>query len=133
MHRKHAFHATFILCRVLRLIFHTSQPYVREGRQYVLARWTATISLLCLPIIKHLDIVATASSDALQRGHREVVGHQSRLKLSCARTNQCPLSYLSEAGTVATLIIHPVYDSYSRIEYTIATNHAILADMGVIT
>jgi len=51
MRRKHAFHATFILCRVLRLIFDTSQPYVREGRQYVLARWTTTISLLCLPII----------------------------------------------------------------------------------
>jgi len=37
------------LCRLPSLKVHASQPYIKVGKQYVLVKYTADISLDCLP------------------------------------------------------------------------------------
>jgi len=49
---------TFILCRMLRLIFHTSQPYVREGKQYILSKINSYHLIALLTNNRHYVIKA---------------------------------------------------------------------------
>ena len=86
--RKQLFQATLTLCRLLLVNDHTSQPYIRVGRQYVLSQ-TISAQRSCRPSTVELAVNWWMKSVPLWRGSS--VGRWSRWhKMLCYSSRRPP-------------------------------------------
>ena len=101
--RKELFQAVLSLCRLPSVKAHALQPYIKVGRQYVLVKYTADISLMMTTMMILMIIITSG---------------QSNLTKGCIANAHGQFSGIRQVAPVCTHLIHASLGPLESISQT---------------